>query len=364
MNRQKSIYLSVTNDIQNDQRLERMVQVLRHENHHITIIGRKKGKVNAINEPGVNRKLLRTLITKGPLFYALFNLKLFFFLISKKIDLLIAIDLDTLVANYLIKKIKSCDLLYDSHELFTEVPELVNRPMVKKIWRKIEAAILPKLSEMICVSDSIAHYYQNTYKIKAHVIRNLPGQIQQEKHNKSLSEGYFIYQGALNKGRGIHLMIEVMEYLDNFSLFIAGDGDEKEELVRFAKSKPWQHRVHFIGKVSPTKLKDYTKNALIGFSFEEDLGLSYKYCLPNKLFDYIHAEIPALVSDLPEMKKIIQNHPVGEILRQRNPKTIALQIKSMLEKYQHYTFKNAKEELNWENERILLKKILSSYLNF
>jgi hypothetical protein len=70
----------------------------------------------------------RMFFQHGPLFYAFFNWRLWGkLLLARKPDLLISNDLDTLPACYLAAKIKGIPLIYDSHEFFTETPELIHR---------------------------------------------------------------------------------------------------------------------------------------------------------------------------------------------------------------------------------------------
>ena len=108
------------------------------------------------------------------LFYAFFNLRLFFILLFKKADVFVSNDLDTLLANYLASKFKrKTELVYDSHEYFTEVPELTNRPGVQKIWMKIERMIFPKLTKIYTVNDSIAKIYSELYTKDIKVVRNI-----------------------------------------------------------------------------------------------------------------------------------------------------------------------------------------------
>jgi hypothetical protein len=109
-------------------------------------------------------------------------------------------------------------------------------------------------------------------------------------------------------------------------------------------------------------LKKHTESASIGILFEEPLGLSFEYSLPNKLFDYIHAETPVLASPLIEVKKIIDKYKVGELLVDRNPEHIAQQIQAMESKLSAYEFGKAKAELNWKNEEKVLKLVFADFM--
>ena len=110
---------------------------------------------------------------RGFLFYKFFNIRLFFYLLLHKADLLVSNDLDTLLPNFLISKIKNLPLVYDSHEYFTGVPEIQNRPFVKWVWKSLEKSIFQRLKYVITVSEPIASLYENLYSVKPVVIRNL-----------------------------------------------------------------------------------------------------------------------------------------------------------------------------------------------
>ncbi len=158
------IIISATNDLSTDQRIKKICETLFELNFDIVLIGRKlksslplKRKYRTIR--------MKLLFNKGFLFYAEYNLRLFFQLLFLKKDILLSNDLDTLLPNFLISKIFSKKLVYDSHELFTEVPELISRPKVQKVWIKLEKYILPKLNNVYTVNNTIANYYSKKYGI-------------------------------------------------------------------------------------------------------------------------------------------------------------------------------------------------------
>ena len=297
------------------------------------------------------------LFNKGFLFYAEYNLRLFIKLLLTKKQLLMANDLDTLLPNYLVSKIITCPLIYDSHEYFTEVPELINRPKVRSFWLRLEELIFPRLKNVITVNDKIAALYETKYKVQVTAIRNLPKplnyKITKLKVPAVKNERMILYQGSLNVGRGIELMIAAMEFLDEHVLILAGDGDICLELKEQVNQSSWQDRIVFLGKLKPADLKGLTHQADIGLSLEEDLGLNYRYCLPNKVFDYINSGIPILVSDLPLLRELVSKYKVGEYLTERDPKVLATRIQHMIVKKNSYlvSLKKAAGELNWNKEK-------------
>ena len=128
-----------------------------------------------------------------------------------------------------------------------------------------------------------------------------------------------IYQGALNIGRGLELIISTMQFLDEFVLIMAGEGDISLQLKELTKELGMDDRVEFAGRYQPDALYLITCSCDLGISLEEDRGLNYRYALPNKLFDYIQARIPVLCSDLPEMRQIVENYNVGISTGERDP---------------------------------------------
>ena len=282
-------------------------------------------------------------------------------MLFRKEDTLLSNDIDTLLPNYLISKFQNKKLVFDSHELFSEIPELINRRFVKNVWLSLEKKIIPKIRNAYTVCESIAKHYKEKYNTEFKVIRNVPKLTIVEKGSLKISteKNIIIYQGAVNVGRGLELMIDTMMYLQEYLLVIVGDGDIKEKLFQRMLKNRVKGSVYFYGKVSPEELKTITPNAVLGFSMEEDLGLNYRYALPNKIFDYIQAEIPVLCSDLPEMKKIIQEYKVGEVVTERTPEKIASQIKEMQKKDFSKELKAAKQKLIWEQEEQKLLQLFN-----
>jgi len=148
-------------------------------------------------------------------------------------------------------------------------------------------------------------------------------------------------------------MIDTMTLLEEFTLIIVGSGDIEEKLRLKVNSLKLNDRIHFKGRVSPEQLPALTREACIGLSLEEDLGLNYRYALPNKVFDYIHAGIPTIVSDLPVMGTFVRENKIGEVLTQRDPKGLALLVKSVFENKEKYSrhIVASVEKYNWQNEK-------------
>ncbi len=357
----KRIVIAVTNNLQTDQRVFRVSDTLIKQGYKVFLVGRKTDQNTHANFP-TKSKLFRLWFNKGGLFYANYNIRLWFFLLFHRYDIILSNDLDSLPASYLAAKIQNKAIVYDSHEYFTEVPELEGRELQKKVWLWFEKRILPKLKHTYTVCDSIAQAYNQKYACDFKVIRNLPS-IKPKANNKA-SKSVLIYQGAIQKSRGIELMIESMQYLEGIELWIVGKGYWEDTVKTLSQKLKVNDKVKFLGGFKPKDLAQITPQASIGLSLEEEDGLSYQYALPNKLFDYIQAQIPVLVSDLIEMKRIVENYQIGEVLYERTPQKLASAIKEMLSdtaKQESWkeNLEKAAEVLNWENESKVLLDIFS-----
>ncbi|WP_445748002.1 glycosyltransferase [Polaribacter sp.] len=354
----KKLFVAVTNDISTDYRVHKVCTYLLQKDYQIEVYGRVLPNTNFVKRDyEIVRK--KHFFNHNFLFYAEFNIRLFFYLLFKKYDCILANDLDTLPACFFISKLKKTSLVYDSHELFSEGPELQGRKFVQSFWRKLEDFFLPRIKKSYTVSQSIADFYQKKYNNNMGVIRNMPLKNQvylSEEITFPTKHKTILYQGVLNPGRGIKPMIEALMYLENIDLIIIGYGKVEEDLKQFVKDKKMEHRVFFLGRISREKLLNYTQKATLGMVLEEPLGLSFQYSLPNKLFDYIHAEIPIIAGNLKEISSIINQYKVGVTVSDYEPETIATAIqdllndkKKLLEIQQNQ--QKASEVLCWEIEQ-------------
>ncbi len=357
----QKILVSVNADLVTDQRMQKVCQTLHEAGYAVFLVGRKSKNSLPLVRPYQTHRI-KTFSQKGFFGLAEWNIRLFFKLLFTQKDILLSNDLDTLLANYMAFKFSKAKLVYDTHELFTEIPELINRPKVQGFWLKIEQFIFPKLKNVYTVCGAIATYYQDKYKVPVAVVRNVPlqrkeiglGQFPFDTNDKKV----LLYQGALNEGRGLELLIETMPLLSNWLLVIVGDGTIAKELQEKVSQENLSDKVIFMGRLLPENLANITPLATVGVSVEEDLGMSYHYALPNKMFDYIHAKVPVLVSDLPEMRKIVTDYKVGAVLKNRSPKNIAKQVAEIARTPKTtWDFNTAISKLNWQKETIQLLEI-------
>ncbi|MFA5574279.1 MAG: glycosyltransferase [Brumimicrobium sp.] len=366
----KRIIVSVTNDLYTDQRVHKVCSFLHENDFEVILVGRKLKNSQSVADRVYQTRRFRLPFTKGAPFYATYNLRLFFFLVFHRFDILVSNDLDTLLANYCAHKLKrKSRLIYDSHELFTEVPELTSRPNIRKVWLRIEEHIFPKLKTIITVNQSIAEIYEKRYGKKLYVVRNvsklwLPTNIQ-SKRELDLPEDkhIIILQGSgINVDRGGEEAVLAMKMIESALFLIVGSGDIIPTLKEMVSEHKLEEKVRFIGRVPYQKMMNYTFHADIGLSLDKDTNPNYKYSLPNKLFDYIHTTTPIISSDLIELKRIIQKYDVGRIIEEHSPQGIADAINSVKNSPEllHKLKENCKVAAiseNWESESKVLEDI-------
>jgi glycosyltransferase involved in cell wall biosynthesis len=372
----KKAIVSVINDLATDQRVHKTCMSLHQLGFDVLLVGRKLKDSLPVNDRVYNTHRMELLFTRGALFYMEFHIRLFLFLLFKKADLLVANDLDTLLPNYIHSKIKGAKLVYDTHEYFCYVPELIHRPLKQKTWLMLERAIFPKLKTIITVNDSIANTYQNEYGRKIHVIKNVPAKSNfalasaaKTKQELGLPEDkkIIILQGAgINVNRGAEEAIEAMLHVNDAVFLIVGSGDVIEDLKLKVLLLKLEHKVFFIKKIPFKEMLHYTRIADIGLSLDKDNSLNYYFSLPNKLFDYFHSGIAVLVSPLVEIKHIMEEFNAGEMIENHDPKHIAEKINFMLSSEENMKKWKANailasEKYCWENEE---KKLIEIYRPF
>jgi glycosyltransferase involved in cell wall biosynthesis len=370
----KRIIVSVTNDLVTDQRVAKVCSTLMSMDLEIVLVGRVLKNSLLISRP-YKTKRFKLFFTKGALFYAEFNIRLFFYLLFHKADIYLSNDLDTLAANYLASVIKRKKIVFDSHEYYTETPELVNRKGVQKVWKTIEKYIFPKLKYVYTVNQSIASLFEKEYGNKnIGIIRNVSPKLK-INNTKTRSElglpdnkKIIILQGSgINIQRGSEEAVEAMQYVENAVFYIIGGGDVIEQLKQMVVELKLTDKVFFKPKQPFSELMQYTRNADLGLTLDKDTNINYRFSLPNKIFDYIQAGIPVLASDLPEVASIIKTYNVGDVIENHEPIHIAQKINEMLfdeakRALWKVNIELAANELCWENEEIKLKAIYNNVI--
>jgi glycosyltransferase involved in cell wall biosynthesis len=371
----KCIAVSVSNDLSTDQRVRKQCQSLSDAGYDVLLIGRKMPQSLPI-ERTYKFKRISLLFNRKALFYAELNLRLLVLLLFSKADLYYANDLDTLAANTLAAWLRRKPMVYDSHEYFTEVPEIQSRPWVKKIWKFIERSCIGKASLVLTVNKSIAILLQDAYQLKdVQVVRNVPDGFGQLAPATRAELGLpadmqiLILQGSgINTDRGAEELLEAMAFMDGTILLVIGGGDAMPALRLRAQMPDLAQKVIFKPRMPYSAMMRFTALADLGLSLDKDSNINYRYSLPNKVFDYVGAGIPMLVSDLVEVRNFVLENDLGVVASQHDPRYLSGLITATLaDTHALARFrKNAlriRMKLHWQDEYKVIENKITEILD-
>ncbi|MEI6153292.1 MAG: glycosyltransferase [Deltaproteobacteria bacterium] len=295
------------------------------------------------------------------------ELRIFFKFRKTQIAVFNAHTLTVLPLGVIFKRVTGAKLIYDAHELETEVQVSKIQKMAYKI---IERSLICYADVVITVSESIAEWYRNTYMLNnVNVIYNIPyrrpmGPQSAERLRTILkikeTDFLFIHHGILEEGRGIGLLLECFTRTQSDRhIVLMGNGALEETILHYTMK---YSNIHFLPTVQPQKVLDYVGGADVGIHLIENTCLNHYYCLPNKLFEFILAGVPAIVSDFPEMRRVVQDGPCGW--------TVPVDAEALRVLVDGITWKEVKDkkaatqisqcELGWHTEE---KKLIEVYAN-
>ena len=359
------IIFSVTNDLTYDQRMIRICDSLMDDGYQIQLVGRVKKNSIPLSGFAFPVHRLRCWFNKKFLFYAEYNLRLFFYLRMKRPAAICSIDLDTSVASYFYSRFWKVKMIFDSHELFTELPEIIHRPFIKSVWNRIGKMTVPKFDVCYTVNQSIARELSKKYDKKFKVVRNVPLLRKFDEAETFSEEKFIFYQGVLNKGRGLEELISTLKNYPQIKLKLAGEGELSEKLRTLVSNLNMESQVDFLGFVTPDDLAELTKRSWLGINLLDSKSLNYYYSLANKFFDYMHACTPMICMDFPEYRAINELYEVACLIKDLDHKTIDTAINKFLNDEEYYNSlksngSKARIEFNWQKEKDILLAIYDS----
>ncbi len=362
------LLFAVTTDLGFDQRMQRICGSLAAAGYRVQLVGWQRPASPPLPPQPFAQHRLRGWFQQGKLFYLEYNLRLFFYLLSQRAAAWCAADLDTALPVWLRARLGGQPFVYDAHELFTEVPEVVARPAVQRVWRWVEGFIVPRAQLAYTVGPALARVFEQRYGRPFAVVRNVSrlrtAGLLPPTPTAAPPGGYILYQGALNVGRGLESLLDAMPRVAG-RLVICGEGDLSAALrARAARlGLLASGQVEFRGFVLPEALREVTRHAAVGIMLLENIGLSYYYSLANKFFDYVHAGIPQVLIDFPEYRALNDQFDVAELVADLHPATLATALNRLLRddpaRYQHLAAncRRAAPQLSWQHEEQELRRL-------
>ncbi len=296
-------------------------------------------------------------------FYASFKILLLKELFKTKADIYFAEEIYSLSLVKFRTLFGRGKIYYNSRELYAFLGGLRKRKILQKIFTTLEKIFIKRVDLVLTTGELDSEFLHDFYGINnTLVIRNIP-KLQEptakvdliEKLKLDQKTKILLYQGVLIDGRGIELIINQLNRIENSVLVLLGDGERKERWQKLAEQKGVKERVFFMGTIPQENLINYTAAADIGVCLIENISVSYYHALPNKLFEYIMAGLPVISSALPQMKKIVQNYQVGEVVDiEENQNVVPIINKMLADENKLSEFrkncKTAARELNWDVE--------------
>lgn len=290
--------------------------------------------------------------------YLEFILRVTVYYRRKNISLLNVHSLGLLPFGVLLKYCYGARLVYDTHELETEVNG--SRGVRKMLAKFVEYACIRFVDRIFVVSESISLEYARMYAIPAPtVVLNCPPYTKPVRSNHFRSQlgipedaVIFLYQGVLSKGRGVEVILEAFKQTADPRKVVVfmGYGVLESEIQRVAKDST---NIFYHPAVPPEVVLDYTSSGDIGISLIENTCLSYYYCMPNKLFEYTMAGLPVIVSNMLEMGKFVKDHRTGVVTRDESVAALVEAINEIMQMDLPQMKKNAfaaATHYNWEEQ--------------
>ncbi len=353
------VLIIVSSDPRYDTRSTKFLKTLTEAGHRAMVVGvcsdGKKDDTTAIVRAPVNAK-------SGKRFFKEFYQGVVPHALKATAKVVIAGDLFSLPPAILNKvrhnrKSSQVRLIYDSKELYDELPSLKRKRSSFIFWDLLERSSIRYVDSAFTVNDSIAEILGRRWTIPFTVVRNVPEKTDSRPGPRSFEKITLAFSGGLQLGRGLHSLIRLLTLLpDKYELKIIGDGLLRGELEELASSLNVTHRVRFTGRVKSEKVVEELSKAHIGIYLMENSGLCHYLALPNKFFQFISARLPVIVPTFPEMEKIVNRYGIGAAVDPSDLKRTAELVMEFTGDPGMYSklldnCERAALELNWDVEK-------------
>lgn len=286
--------------------------------------------------------------------------------VKTRADMYHASDITALPACYLAARLRRKPLIYESYELPLVDQRLMRQPVIRTVSRWLLRRMLPYCSSVIMVSPPLVEEMKHLYGgPRATVVRNMPAYQAAPTSDRlrqalglDASTKIALYQGYIQPNRGLDVLVHAAKHLvPDTVIVVMGEGPSKAALQRLVVQEGVGDRVKLLPAAPYAELLSWTASADIGLNvLPPDFSLSIRYCLPNKVFEYLMAGLPVLTSQLDAVAEVLREYDVGQVVASLDPAAVGEAINSLLAdtgaraRMHNNALTAARNVLNWEVE--------------
>ena len=356
----------VTNDLSNERRVKRIIDVIVGQDRSVLLIGRELSDSAPLNDADYAQHRVKCFFNTGPLFYLEFYLRVTFVILREfTAEHITCNDLDTVLIGKTLKRFRQFHFYLDCHEWFEEVPELQGNVLKKWIWKRIAKHCIPATDSRYTVNSLIGEQMAAAYDCDFKVVQNISPTL--KTINWDLKEPLYpvrlVYLGVLNEGRGLESLIKSMDHLDGVVLDIIGDGDIADQVKRLIDDSPAKDRIVLHGSLTKEEFMPLLERAHVGVNLLESSSKSYYYSSANKIHDYINHGLMVLTMDYPYHRLLAESCDSIKLIDKLEDEVVVKNIKTMIDEYDSAGIKSGRIEViqlyNWKK---VVNEIYEIYL--
>lgn len=238
--------------------------------------------------------------------------------------------------------------VYDAHEYVPGWPQYPVRKLSAYI--DLEREYIRRADRVITVSEPIAEELQRSFSLvrRPTVIMNIPVVVSdlppEERPSVRTAAGLgdevplLVYSGRIDPTRGVQTLVDALPLLPDVHIALVSKATSSyvQSLERRADALGCRERLHLVPFVEPHEVAAYLSCASAGVHTLPHCG-NHEVALPNKYFEYLHARLPIIVSDVKAMADLTRELGIGEVFEAENPESLAVAVRRVLADRERYT---------------------------